>query len=507
MKRWAFAARFVFPLLLGFPLVGAGDVSPPRPNIVFIMTDQQFADAMSCRMGKELINTPNMDRLAQTGTLFLRAYSANPLCMPSRNSIFTGHYPHETGVTNNNPPAGAFDPNRFTCMGKYFRNTGYDAAYSGKWHLCFDIKDVETHGFEILTGKATDGYDAKVADGAVQFIARPHDRPFFLVVSFLNPHNVCEWSRRLAGREQHLNCGEIGTPPPLDQLPPLPANFEPQKNEPDGITMMRRAYQVDDGLFPVSKFTQEDWRKLRWGYYRMVEKVDAEIGKVLTALQEAGLEDNTVIIFTSDHGECAGAHRFNQKTVLYDESARVPLIIAWKGKTSGKVTDKLVNTGIDLLPTVLELAGIETPKDLPGLSLVPLVLGQPLPRWREYIVVENNMTQAGEVDGLRPRMQGRMVRTDRYKYCIFDRGQQRESLVDMEADPGETLNLAADPAYRDVLLQHRQILARFGRQHHDNLGAELVADPSKPIPFTDPDTTGTPGGTKTRAATKTAPEA
>jgi len=279
-----------------------------------------------------------------------------------------------------------------------------------------------------------------------------------------------------------LNCGEIGDPPPLEQLPPLPANFAPPKNEPDGMTFMRRGYQVDTGLFPVSKFTAEDWRKLAWGYYRMIEKVDAEIGKVLAALREAGLEDNTLIVFTSDHGECAGAHHFNQKTVLYDESARVPLIISRKGTSAG-TTDKLVNTGIDLLPTMLDCAGLEIPEKLPGRSLLPLALGQPVSGWRDFIVVENNMNQAGEVDGLQPQMEGRMVRTDRYKYCVFSRGQRRESLVDMQADPGESVNLAPDPQYREVLLQHRELLARFGQEQNDALVAELLADNVKPIPF------------------------
>lgn len=455
-----------------------------KPNILFIITDQQFADAMSCQMGRQFIHTPAMDRLAQTGTLFTRAYSSNPLCMPWRASVFTGRYPHETGVTQNAPPPARFDPQEFVSLGTYFRNAGYDAAYSGKWHLCFNVKDTNTHGFEMVTGQAAGGHDAGVTDGAAKFLARPHEKPFLLVASYLNPHNICEWARRLAGREQVLNCGEIGQPPPLDQLPPLPANFPPPTNEPDGMALMRRAYQVASGPFPVGKFTAEDWRKHRWGYYRMIEKVDAEIGKLLAALRQSGLEDNTLIVFTSDHGECAGAHGFNQKTVLYDESARVPLIIAFKGKTPGATTDQLVNTGIDLLPTMLEFAGLEVSKKLPGRSLVPLVLGQPLTAWRDHLVVQNNMTQTGEVDGFAPTMEGRMVRTDRYKYCLYSRGRQRESLVDMQADPGEMTNLATDPAYREALLQHRELLARFGRDHHDPLVAEMLADNVKPIAFT-----------------------
>jgi choline-sulfatase len=153
-----------------------------------------------------------------------------------------------------------------------------------------------------------------------------------------------------------LNCGEIGEPPPLEQLPPVPFNLALPKNEPDGMTFMRRACQVEDGLFPVGKFTHEDWRKLRWGYYRMVELVDKEIGRVLDALRKAGLEENTLVVFTADHGECAGAHGFNQKTVFYEESTRVPLIVSWKGRTPTATSDKLVNTGIDILPTLMEAA-------------------------------------------------------------------------------------------------------------------------------------------------------
>jgi len=461
----------------------AADAAVKRPNVLFIITDQQFADAMSCRMGSKFINTPAMDRLAQTGRLFTRAYSSNPLCMPWRNSVFSGRYPHETGVTMNAAPKDGFDPKKFPCMGTHFRNGGYEAAYSGKWHLCYSPKDISAHGFEILVGKTKDNHDAHVTDGAVKFLARTHDKPFLLVASFLNPHNICEWSRRLAGRQQALNCGEIGEPPPLDQLPPLPANFAPPKNEPDGMTYMRRACQVDSGLFPVGKFTAEDWRKLHWGYYRMIEKVDAEIGKVLAALRQAGLEENTLIIFTADHGECAGAHSFNQKTVLYDESTRVPLIIACKGRSSGGATDKLVNTGVDLLPTMLDFAGLATPKNLPGRSLMPLVLGKTVADWRDHVVVENNMAQAGELNGFKPQMEGRMVRTERYKYCVFSRGERRESLVDMQADPGETVNLAADPQHRDAILQHRELLTRFGKEHADPFVVELLADDVKPIAF------------------------
>ncbi len=460
-----------------------------HPNILFIITDQQSADVMSCRMGTKYINTPAMDSLAADGTLFTRAYSSNPLCMPLRNSLFTGRYPHETGVTMNaRPKGGSLDP-EFVHMGTYFRNAGYEAAYSGKWHMCFKEKDPSTHGFEILDAKTKltppdiDNYDSRVSHAAVKFLNEKHDKPFLLVVSLMNPHNICEWARRAAGREQKLSCGEIGTPPSANQLPPPPANLEPPKNEPDGITFIRKACQVDDGLFPVSRFTAEDWRRQRWGYYRMVEKVDGEIAKVLDALKKAGNEDNTLVVFTSDHGDCTGAHRFNQKTVFYDESVRIPLIVSWKGKTVSRTSDALVNTGIDILPTLFACAGIEQPKKLPGRSVLPLAFGQSGP-WRDHLVSQNHLAQTGEVDDLKPTMEGRMLRTDRYKYCIYNRGVRRESLIDMVNDPGEMNDLAGDPNYRDVILEHRKLLAQFGKEHNDALVTELLADDVKPIPFT-----------------------
>ena len=472
-----------------FPIVGIlaltsfqGVEAAGRPNLLFIMTDQQFAEAMSCRMGDRWVRTPAMDGLAARGMLFSRAYSANPLCMPSRNSIFTGRYPHQTGVTRNDPPSGGRSPADFKQLGAYFHDAGYAAGYSGKWHLTVSAKNTAAHGFEMLKGLG-DNTDAQVTDGALRFLARNKEKPFLLVASYLNPHNICEWARRLSGRKQALSCGEIGEPPAADLLPPPPANLELPAGEPDGMTLIRRAYQVPNGPFPVSEYTSDDWRRHRWGYYRMIEKVDGEIGRLLAAVRAAGLESNTVVVFTSDHGECAGAHRFNQKTVLYEESARVPLIVSWPGHTPAGTCDRLINTGVDILPTLLQAAGLPVPAELPGLSLWPLALGGSASAWRDHVVVENDMCQTGQVDGFKPEMQGRMVRTDRFKYCLYSHGERRESLVDLQADPQEMKNLAADPAHRDELLRHRQLLAEFARSQQDAQAESMLAGgvPSRPF--------------------------
>lgn len=451
---------------------GAEPTAPARPNILFILTDQQSADAMSCRMGKRFIHTPALDGLAARGTLFTRAYAANPLCMPSRNSMFTGRYPHETGVTDNTQTY--LNPAEFVNLGNYFRQAGYRTAYFGKWHLCYDDKQTETHGFEIVDRRQK---DALTADNAVAFLGQKHERPFLLVVSFLNPHNVCELAR-----DEPLSNGPVGEPPPASELPPLPANLEPPKDEPDSMVQMRRGYHASP-LFPVGDFTPQRWRELRWGYYRLIEKVDAEIGKVLAALRVARLEENTFIVFASDHGECAGAHRLNQKTVMYEESARVPLIISHPAQKIARTSDQLVNTGIDLLPTMLDFAGIPKPSRLRGLSLRPLVRGEGVAAWRDHLIVQNNMSQAGLAGNFVPMTEGRMVRTERYKYCVYAHGEHRESLVDLDNDSGEMVNLARNPALREVLLEHRERLRKFGQEHNDPLVATMLADDVAPRPF------------------------
>ncbi len=451
-------------------LLSASAAAPP--NIVFIMTDQHSADALSCRMGDRYLKTPALDRLAARGTFFSRAYTPNPLCMPARNSIFTGRYPHETGVTDNTKTT--LNARDFVTMGTYFLQAGYQTAYFGKWHLAYNEGATKTHGFETLE---TGHIDAENAALATKFLGGKHNKPFLLVVSFLNPHNVCELAR-----DQSLNNGPIGKPPSAEKLPPAPANLAPPQNEPDTMARIRAGYHANPA-FPVGNFSPERWQALRWGYYRLIEKVDAEIGKVLDALKAAGLEENTLIVFTADHGECAGAHGFNQKTVFYEESARVPFIVSAPGQRVGRVSEKFTNTGTDILPTMLDFASLAKPAKLSGASLRSLALGQPVAPWRDDVVVQNNMSQTFAVDGNVPTTEGRMLRTDRYKYCVYVHGQNRESLVDLEKDPGEMTNLARDPAHRDTLLAMRERLRKWGAANGDSLVVEMLADDVKPREF------------------------
>ncbi len=446
---------------------GSGDTLPgKRPNVLFIMTDQQFADIMSCRMGTKYINTPAMDSLAKDGTLFTDAYTANPLCMPARNSIFTGRYPHETGCQKNGK--GKLDPAEFANMGTYFKNAGYDTGYVGKWHKWYKSKDKKSHGFDMTAVLHGNGHDDEIPSPAIDFMRKDRQTPFLLVVSFSNPHDVCQLARH-----QELPSGPIPSLPPMDQRPPLKSNAAPPINESDAMTLMRKSYHNSD-KFPVGDYDEDKWRRLSWGYYRLVEKVDALIAKVLDGLKQSGQLDNTLIVFTSDHGDCHGAHRFNQKTVFYEESARVPLILSYKNVIKRGTSDLLVNTGVDILATMLDFANIDQPKKLSGRSLKKITLGEHPKQWRDYIVVQNFMTQGGPVDGKKPLIKGRMVRSNSHKYCLYDHGKQREELFDMKNDRLETENLAAKPECKDILKQHRGFLMAFAEKHKDETALSML---------------------------------
>jgi arylsulfatase A-like enzyme len=312
--------------------------------------------------------------------------------------------------------------------------------------------DTATHGFEAVGTKKGDHVTAA---SAVEFLRQRRDKPFLLVSSFLNPHNICEWAR-----SEPLPDGEVGTPPALSECPPARANAAPPKDEPDIMTLMRRSYQ-SNRLFPVGNFDEKKWREYAWAYHRMIEKVDAEIGKVLAALRETGQEERTVVVFLADHGDCQGAHKWNQKTVFYEESSRVPLIISHKGVTKAGSSGRLAHTGVDLIPTLCDYAGIPKPEGLPGVSLRA---GRDS---REFVVVCNRMAQGAPVDGRSPVPDGRMVRSRRFKYCAYSEGDLRESLVDLEADPGEMVNLAREARFADELGRHRKMLASWSRITHD----------------------------------------
>lgn len=460
----------LFALLILLNTFLANAQSDSRPNIILITTDQQSADAMSFVMGKRWINTHNMDELASQGVVFKRAYAANPLCAPSRNSIITGRFPHITKMVGNSEllKNHYWTNSDFTSMGTYFKNGGYETAYFGKWHLNYNAKDANAHGFETSAFTTGEGKDNELPGVVNDFLKKQHTKPFLLFVSLLNPHNICEYARF-----QPLPDGPIGPEPKLEELPPLKKNALAPKNEADAMTLIRQAYHHNLKLFPTGNYTSSDWRRLAWGYYRLIEKTDSLMGRILASIKENGYDKNTLIVFTSDHGECLGAHEFNQKTVFYEESSRVPLILKYTGKLKHYINNSLVNTGVDILPTLLDFANISKPKILPGKSLKESAQTNDNLQ-RQYIVVENRMEQGGLIDGHIPIAIGRMVRSERYKYCLYDTLKNREELFDLKNDPGETINLAGKRSMHSILLTQRGYLEEFANKQNDTYAIKML---------------------------------
>jgi len=432
---------------------------PAKPNILLIITDQQSSESMSYNIGNKYINTPNMDYLARHGVSFSNAYCANPLSIPSRSSMFTGRYSHEVGIQFNDNNK-KIDPAEFPSIGTIFTNAGYETGYVGKWHLPYDAKKPETHGFLYMKNIKNNGVDSLLPDAAINFLNIKHDKPFLLVASFINPHNICEWARG-----QKLPDGNAGIPPSADECPPLRPNHMPSENETDIMQILRKSYQANS-MFPVSGFSDEKWRQYIWTYYRLIEKVDTEIGKILAELRETGLDKNTIVIFLSDHGDCQGAHLWNQKTVFFEEASKVPFIISYNGLKPRK-SDYLVQTGIDLMPTLCDLAGIDLPRKMPGTSLKNILLTGSGSYDRDYVVVSAKLIQGDTVNNYKPEPEGRMLRNRRFKYWILNEGTQKETLYDLLNDPGEMVNLATDPKFRGDLENCRTALTDWARKNND----------------------------------------
>ena len=447
-----------------------GDESMHKPNIVIIMTDQQNIDTISAYQqyftheahGCRWLSTPNLDRLAARGISFLESHVANPVCSPSRSTFFTGRMSIETSVTTNNVGIDKDVPN----MGQWFEaNSNYARVYCGKWHAGGQWNyplvsgNRKIPGFDTLPAGARgtgDVADYQVA-GAVEAFVRNYNEhdPFLIGAGLMNPHDICYWTPPLGGKVLVPDWDVFDL---QDQLPPLPPNFDYDFPEP-------REQRV-------RSFNELNWRNYTYEYYRMVEKVDADVGRILDAVESR--DDNTLVIFTSDHGEGLGRHMRVQKWHPYDESVKVPLIISCPGYVVENVVDTThLVSGVDILSTVCEYAGIPAPPHARGRSLKPLLSGDSPDFWSESVYAEIQQT-------------GRMIRTADYKYVKFyqfsgdsekpfvmadDSHTQFEPgkghlyqehpirlLFDMKNDPWETNNLFDDPRYADVMASHDKIL-------------------------------------------------
>lgn len=409
------------------------------PNILYIFTDQQTANAMSCA-GNTDLKTPHMDRLAREGIRFDNAYCAFPLSTPSRACMLTGATPNQLDIKSNVLELKA--PYNNQTLGNLLGKNGYDCAYAGKWHIPEASIPDEKFGFK----KLHEHNDIGLAESCVKYLSeRPkNDKPFFLVASLDNPHNICEYARK-----QNLPFAEIEEPD-IKDCPNLPANFAVQ---PFDASIIQYEKNLNFNFYPTLNYTTDDWRRYRNAYYRLTEIADTQIGLILKELDKQKLWDNTIIIFTSDHGDGNGSHQWNQKSSLYEEVVNIPFIITTPNqKHKGTVKHQLVNNGLDFFATVCDYAQVQMPAYCQGKSLRPLVEGK-TEDFNDYVITETLFSPKGAY--------GYMVRTKDYKYVCYDKGLYREQLYDMRTDRIEMINLAVEKKYEDILKINRNILKDY----------------------------------------------
>tara|TARA_R110001592_G_scaffold363328_1_gene684148 strand:+ start:9337 stop:10680 length:1344 start_codon:yes stop_codon:yes gene_type:complete len=418
--------------LISFTLISQNK----RPNVLLITTDQHTVSALSA-MGNSDISTPNIDRIANRGTIFNKAYVTFPLCSPSRASMFTGKMPHELGIYSN--LQAKIDKNDFkTGLGQIMSDNGYDCVYGGKWHVP-EIDIPNNIGFKNIADSGDEG----LAEKCIEYLNNAPKKPFFMVASFVNPHDICEYARN-----QRLPNGEIDEIPVHD-CPNLPINHAIGAYESE---IIRLEQKLESKVYPTANYSDDDWRKYISAYYRLIEKVDFEIGKILNALDKNGLDNNTIVIFTADHGDGMSAHHWNQKTVLFEESVHVPLIVRNPfNKKPQERSNELVSVGLDIMPTILSIANTENSSDLLGHSIMPLTIKEKSNH--DFVVVETMFDGANSL-----QTKGRALITKKFKYVIYEQGKNREQLFDLEKDPFEITNLATNARHKKQLVSMRKKL-------------------------------------------------
>jgi arylsulfatase A-like enzyme len=439
--------EFVKAGALGLGAMAAGPGAPAvhaqrPPNLLLILCDQMNLDAMSA-LGQACVATPNLDRLAARGVTFIQSHSTNPVCSPARSSVLTGRMPVETGVIHNDLPIRPDLPNLGQWLGD---RGGYETVYCGKWHLPQGYAPPGLAGFRVLPtgggqGAGDDGFVSRSCEAYLRNRSM-NSGPFLMVASFMQPHDICYWMIH----PETLVPERLPLRHIADRLPELPPNHASRPPGPQ---------RIGNGYAGFKMALQ--WRYYLYCYYRMVEMLDADVGRVLDALQETGQAENTVVVFTSDHGEGAGRHGNVQKWHPYDESMKVPMLWSCPGQVAEGLRDGThLVSGLDVMSTFCDYASIGAPDGVKGRSLRPLLEGRQV-TWRDHLVCEW-------------KEQGRIVRTERYKYVMVE-DDPAEQLFDMQADPWEMNNRVAEPALAGTVAEHRRLLAEWNSRMDPALAA------------------------------------
>ncbi|MBG7629555.1 MAG: sulfatase-like hydrolase/transferase [Bacteroidetes bacterium] len=476
MKKMNIKKRFKFILIIVFlslltiscntkkEKVGADKIDVKKPNILFLLTDDHSFNTINALGNKEVF-TPNIDRLVDAGTAFTHAHimggNTGAICMPSRAMIMTSNFVNRLDYT----AAGAIGPNEVT-LPQTLKNAGYETFGTGKWHnnppafaksftdggnifmggMSNHLK-VPIHDFD-ETGKykkdkayITNTFSSVLfSDAAINKLKTyKKEDPFFMYVAFSSPHDP-----RMAPEEytNKYKTEDIS----------LPKNFMPGHPFDNGELIIR-----DENLLPFPR-TEDAVKGEIASYYAMISEVDANIGRILDALEESGKADNTIVILAGDNGLAVGQHGLIGKQNLYDHSIRVPLIFKGPGIQKGVRTSSLVYLN-DLYPTITELVGVENPKALDGTSLVP-ILNKPNKKVRESVFYLYKNFQRG-------------VRTKDWKLIQYlVKGKKTTQLFKIDEDPLEMNNLAYNPEYKEKVLEMNVLLKEWIEKSGDKVNLD-----------------------------------
>ncbi|MCP5560594.1 MAG: sulfatase [Verrucomicrobiaceae bacterium] len=445
----------------------AASAAGSRTNVLFIAVDDMNND-LGC-YGHPQVKSPNIDRLAAQGVRFDRAYCQFPLCSPSRSSIMTGLRPDTTRVFDLKYHFRTGLPEVVT-MSQMFMKAGYHSARVGKIYHYGNPGDIGTSGLDdppswqefvnpagrdkttlepdiinyspqrglgsamcLLadkTGTDEEHTDGKVATEAIKLLEAHKEGPFFLAVGFYKPHTP------------YVAPAKYFDLYPLDQisLPKIGDDF--QKN---AVPLALGSTKP----WPYFGVTPDQARECKQAYYATISFVDAQIGRMLDALDRLGLSENTVVVFWTDHGYHLGEHGLWMKQSCFEESARVPMIISAPGmKGAGKASARTVEL-VDVYPTLADLTGVTPPAGLEGESLKPL-LDDPSAAWDHPAY---SQVQRGDVPG-------HSVRTERWRYTEWGFGSEGAELYDHESDPQELKNLANDPRHAATVAEMKTLLKK-----------------------------------------------
>jgi len=459
-------------VLLLFVLAGCGGQPPAtRPNILYIMTDDHAAHMLSA-YGSKIASTPNLDRIGAEGVRFSNAFCTNSLCAPSRATLLTGKYSHANGLRNN---MDTFDGSQQT-FPKLLQAAGYETAVVGKWHL-----KSEPTGFDywnILPGQGVyhdpeliemgekskhEGYVTDIiTDIAINWIRqREPDKPFALLYHHKAPH--AQWvpddkhAAMFKGEEiaepKTFNDDRQGRAKPVQEAKNL---IWPDLRD-RWKSWGKWGKSVPEGLSPEEekKYVYQQYVK---DYMRVVASVDDNVGRMLDFLDESGLAENTVVIYTTDNGMFVGDHGMFDKRWMHEEALRIPLLVRYPREIkAGSVVDGFA-LNVDFAPTILDFAGVEIPADMQGRSLRPLLDGQTPADWRTSFYYHYY-----EHPGPHNVAKHEGVRTDRYKLLHYTDTDESE-LIDLTEDPHEYHNVYDDPAKAAVVEEIESQMADFRRQ-------------------------------------------